>query len=193
MTKANKLTEKPMPIRWEQIIDLMPQHNWQITPAALAVGYKPRYVESTLLRTIKDDARFCTAVEVKKAQLASKHNIKSSRLVAEWKKLAFSNIEDFIVCSAEGEFTYKSWARIPRDILAAVESVKITTNVLTKKQHIHLKLYSKAVALEHLGKICGAYELDNDQRRSDVKLQIIQFTMQGCDADGRPPISEPTI
>lgn len=172
---------KPMPIKWEQIIDLMPHHNWSITESALALqdSYSPKYIESRLLGMLKRDVRFCSALKAKKAQLASKHNIKSGKLIKEWQGIAFSNIEDFIVCSKGGQFSYKSWDKIPREILAAVESVKITTNILTKKQNITLKLYSKLEALEQLGKICGVFEVDNDQRRNDVKLQVLHFTLNG--------------
>ena len=172
---------KPMPTRWQQIIDLLPQHDWQITPAAFAVNYSPKYIESRLLGVLRRDGRFCSAVEAKKAALARKHNIQTDRLIREWLRIGFSNIEDFVTCDDEGKFQFISFDKIERAKLAAVESIKVTTNTTQNKsgdqeyitKNIQFKLYSKLQALEQLGKIVGVFEKDNRQKQGRTIVEIL--------------------
>ena len=187
MGKKNKKYDKPMPIRWQLILDLMPRHNWQIRPAALAVGYKPRYCESRLLRQLRNDARFCKALEVRKAELKAKYGIETGRLIRGWLTTAESNIADFIELDEGGNTRFKSLASLPRAILAAVESIKITERTERKKGQViytttktDFKLESRQAARESLGKIAGVFEADNDQKRNqEFNLNIVRFNLNG--------------
>lgn len=184
------LTEQPMPIRWEQILHVMPMHDWQLTPSALAIGYKKSYVDSQLVPILKRDMRFCKALEKKKAELASKYGIQTDQLVKGWLTAANSNIADFVTTDEDGNVRFVDFAEIPREKLAAVESIKISRSVTTKgvtATHTHFKLESKAAARESLGKIVGVFDTDNAQKRQVSQINVVYFHKDGVDAPNIAP------
>ena len=94
-------------------------------------------------------------------------------VVREMEALAFSNIQDFVDTDGDGEFIFKDWQNMSREKLAAVESVKVTTNTTRGKdeteyttKNIQFKLYSKISALENLAKRFNVFP-----NKTEVKVQ----------------------
>jgi len=156
--KAKKQAKiKPMPIRWQQIIDLMPAHKWQITPAALALGYAPKYLESRMLGVLKRDARFCSALAEKKAEWEKKHRSTADKVMDEIKKIAFANAEDYATVDEDGEVQLIPFSRISRDHKAAISRIRTRRTTRTDKDgevtetvQTELDRYNKLTACQEI-------------------------------------------
>lgn len=106
------------------------------------------------------------------AQLNAKRmrrlKIDQDQVLAEWAKIAFSNIKDFM---EEGDLAVKNLRNIPAMKAAAISSIKkITTSGVYedgtpfKKTTVEYKMWDKLRALENVGKHIGFYEADNKQK-----------------------------
>lgn len=73
MPKTRK-KQRQMPIRWQMLLEILPNHNWNITKAGRELGYTESYLEHLPVRLHKDK-RFCQALSQKKAYLAKICNI----------------------------------------------------------------------------------------------------------------------
>ena len=84
---------KPMPIKWQMLVDMMPHFKWVPSRAALAVNpetgkalYSKSYVNSGQFMTILNDIRFLTAVEKKKKEIEAKTGWNQDRWLNEMAK-----------------------------------------------------------------------------------------------------------
>lgn len=78
------VVDRPMPHKWQAIVDLLPKHNWEIAPAARETGYYTEYyINSRLPVILGKDVRFCNAVAKKKAEIARKYGWDVDRWVRE--------------------------------------------------------------------------------------------------------------
>jgi phage terminase small subunit len=99
------------------------------------------------------------------------------RVCEEIKKLAFSNMRDFVK-TEDGEFVFEDWSNLSPDQTAAVESVKITKTTTTNRdgsreyttQHTQFKLHPKTANLELLGKHLGIFAEDNKQQAAKTLI-----------------------
>lgn len=106
------------------------------------------------------------------AQLSDTCGVTARMLMEELKKIGFSNIDDYLRIDTEGEVLGRSFDTIDRSKLAAIESIKQTTNITTSKdgdreyetRNFTFKLHSKITAIQDMGKMIGAYSKDNEQR-----------------------------
>lgn len=144
------------------------------TQAAIEAGYKPSRASDQAMRLCRNEYVKAEIVRLK-AILAAKHDITAERIVKEYAKVGFTNMEDFTQDSDDG-LTLKDLASIGRDNMAAVESVKITTTTerdgrgrpMRTHRTTQFKLYSKLNALDALGKHLGIFEADNTQRGQSI-------------------------
>jgi Terminase small subunit len=98
------------------------------------------------------------------AELASKTAVTSERVLQEFAKLAFSNIED--LSEVRGTNRVPALAKATRDQLAAVQSIEIT-----HKGDVKFKLASKVAALEALGKHLGLFPRENASLQVNGSLE----------------------
>jgi phage terminase small subunit len=101
-------------------------------------------------------------VAVLQKKLQDETNISAKKVIAEFAKIAFSNVGDFI--EENNEITDLS--KLNRDKLATVESIQSDirhdggdSQGYTEK--VKLKFHSKVSALENLGKHLGIYAENN--------------------------------
>ena len=66
MAKDNN---KPLSYRRQALAEALPKFGWNVTQAALSVGYSPSYVDKTLPAILKRDAGFCREVEQKRREM----------------------------------------------------------------------------------------------------------------------------
>lgn len=163
-TKLPKLTAKQSRFCEEYIIDL------NATQAALRAGYCERSVNNigpaNLLKVgIKAELKRL------KADRSERTLVTADSVVLELAKLAFSNIEDYLMVVEDGEVYLKNFDAIEREKLAVIESIKVSTtktfteaNETREYKTTQFKLHSKLNALEQLGKHLGIYDKDNQQR-----------------------------
>lgn len=156
-TKLPKLTDKQRLFCEEYILDL------NATQAALRAGYCARTVnKSGPANLVKVGIQ--TEIQRLKAIRSKRTNIKADDVILELAKIGFSNIEDYLTVDEDGETHLKNFDDIKREVLAAVESIKISTtkNKDDSREYIttQFKLHSKLNALEQLGKHLGIYQKD---------------------------------
>uniref|UniRef100_A0A6H1ZNJ7 Putative terminase n=1 Tax=viral metagenome TaxID=1070528 RepID=A0A6H1ZNJ7_9ZZZZ len=133
---------------------------------------------SQLVRTPNVVARLTYTREQLQRELREKTGITQEKIVAELAKLAFSNMQDFVATDGEGNFSFNDWDGLSREQLAAVESIKITTNTTSNKdgsrefvtKNVTFKLHSKPGTLELLGKHLGIFEADNRQKADTLAI-----------------------
>jgi phage terminase small subunit len=109
------------------------------------------------------------ALEARQKAVQERNDIDVDALIAELKKLAFSNLTRIITWN-EIESNLK-----PSDQLAETDSATIsefteTDNKYGKRRSI--KLYSKPQAIETLLKLAGAFKADNQQKDQGVHITI---------------------
>ncbi len=136
-------------------------------------------------------------------EFAEDADITGRMLLLELKKVGFSNIDDFIRVDDEGNVFGKDFDGIDRNKLAAIESIKQTVNITSKKdgereyetRNFTFKLHDKLSALEKIGKHIGFFEKDNDQQRNVVLIKVMDVidgsnkgklpSQDGSDSSGR--------
>jgi hypothetical protein len=91
--KKGKKVSRPMPIKWQEIIDVLPAYQGKITLAAVSVGYSPKYANTTLPGILKRDIRFCKALKAKQAEIRKKTGITEEKVINELTKLALTPIK----------------------------------------------------------------------------------------------------
>ncbi len=94
-----------------------------------------------------------------KSELGKKTGITAERVMAEWAKIGFSNLEDYVLPSG----STKPINQLTRDQAAAISSITFLKAGGTK-----LTFYSKETALEHIGRHIGIYEKDNQQKKDNL-------------------------
>lgn len=164
-TKQRPLTTKQEKFCQEYMIDL------NATQAAMRAGYCARTVNKTGPANLVK-----VGVQAEIQRLISKRSerteITADKVVLELAKLAFSNIEDYLTVDEDGETRLKNFDDIERNVLAAVESIKISTMKNKDKSREYtttqFKLCSKLNALEQLGKHLGIYKKDNEQKGQTI-------------------------
>lgn len=165
-----KLTDRQQRFCQEYIIDL------NATQAALRAGYCARTINVQGPRLLVKDS-IQTELQKLKVKRSERTNVKADDVVLELAKIGFSNIEDYLTVDKDGETHLKDFDDIERNVLAAVESIKISTtkNKDDSREYTttQFKLCSKLNALEQLGKHLGIFERDNTQRTPKETINLL--------------------
>jgi hypothetical protein len=157
----------------EYLVDLDPVR------AALAVGYTPEQAKTAALwvdapRNKRSNrhrelmnAPVRIAVEELLAEQARRAKISGDRCVDELKKLAFSNLADFVKESDDGtmviDLAGKTRAQMSAlsEIITETTTTETTTNsavTITTRHRVKIKLWDKMNGLVHLMKHFGVFE-----------------------------------
>lgn len=131
------------------------------TQAAIDAGYMPKRACDTGIRLCKN-LYVAKQIANRKAKLAKKHDITAERTVAEFARLGYVNMADFV----DDKCKLKTISEIGRDNMAAVQS--ITFKGKGKSQRVEFKLHSKTAALDALGKHLGIFGIDNLQKGTSL-------------------------
>ena len=147
--------------------------NVSATQAAINAGYSEKGASvqaSLLLENIKVKA----FIKKRREEQSKILNVNADRVVRELANISFSNITDFIEVKGN-EVNLTDWSVLTKDQTACVESVCKT------KEGYRLKLYSKATAIELLGKYFsmwnqpGKPEEEPDQFKGMSNEQLDKF------------------
>ncbi len=165
-----KLTDRQRRFCTEYIIDL------NATQAALRAGYSAKTVNPQGSQNLAK-INIQTEIQRLKAARSKRTQAKADDVVLELVKVGFSNIEDYLTVDEDGETHLKNFDDIKRELLAAVESIKISTiknkNDSREYTTTQFKLHSKLNALEQLGKHLGIFEKDNKQRTPKETVNLL--------------------
>jgi phage terminase small subunit len=143
------------------------------TQAAIRAGYSKRTSNEQAVRLLANVSVSAKIFELQKA-LSKSTGITAERILKEFAKIGFANIQDYI--SAENEITDLS--KIEVDKAAAVESITVTETTFGTpdnpgvKTKVAFKLYDKISALVNMGRHIGLFEKDNRQKDNKVRITV---------------------
>ncbi len=130
------------------------------TQAAIKAKYSEKTATSqgSRLLTIVDVAWRVSYIQ---GQLAKKCGITAEMLTEEYKKLAFSNMQDFEDKDGKAIPLHE----LPRDVAAAIQTIDAYGD---------FKLHSKEKSLDSLGRHIGYFEKDNNQNQIVVQETLTE-------------------
>ena len=155
-----KLTPKQQRFVDEYLIDL------NATQAATRAGYSPRTANEQAARLLVNVSIQEAIQKARKAQ-EKRTQISADKILEEYAKIAFSNIQDFAEFN-DGTVRLISSEEIDREKLAAIESVSET------KDGVRLKLHSKLSALDKLAQHLGIDKPNSIADDSEADSNIIE-------------------
>jgi phage terminase small subunit len=143
------------------------------TQAAVRAGYSKKSAgeQATRLLGNVNAQKFIKSLQEKNA---NKHEGLADEIVAELKKIGFSDIKKFL----DADNTVKDISELPSELTTLVESIKKVETEFGDEDHggtkksVQFKLHSKLDALEKLAKYVGLYEADNRQRGAVITVNI---------------------
>lgn len=140
------------------------------TQAAIKAGYSVKTSQQAASENLLKPLIVKRIEEVREERKKA-NEITEERIKAEYAKIAFSNMQDFV---KEG-MTFEDLKKMPRSKVAAVESFTVTEQVTQfgTTTNVKVKLHSKTKALEDLGKNVGMFEKDNKQKAVKIDLKAL--------------------
>ncbi len=123
------------------------------TQAAKDAKYSPKTAYSKGNQLLKI-AEIKGRVKYLQDQIAETCGVTVGMLMEEWKKIGFANIQNVVGVDNK----LKPISGMPKEVAAGISSVSVT------KAGGKVTMHSKETALEHMGKMIGAYSKDNEQR-----------------------------
>lgn len=149
----SELTPKQQKFIEEYVVDL------NATQAAIRAGYSEKTAYSMGSRLLKD-VEIVNALTKYRASLAKDNDITPQRIVAELAKLGFSNMQDYMRPTADGD-PMLDFSQLTRDQAAALTEVTVESykDGETEKQvkRVKFRLADKRGALVDLGKHLGMF------------------------------------
>lgn len=143
------------------------------TQAAVRAGYSKKTANEQAAQLLAK-LSIQKFLETLKGKAAEKHEGLADEIVAELKKIGFSDIKKYL----DTDNTIKDISKLPPELTTVVESIKKTETEFGDdktggtKTSIQFKLHSKLDALEKLAKYVGLYEADNKQRGAIITVNI---------------------
>lgn len=146
--------------------------DFNATRAAKESGFSKKTAGQTgsrLLKNVKIQTRIAELIKERKERV----EFTAENVLAELGKLTFTNIKDIHKHSDERWIYFKNLDEIPRDIAAAIESIKQTD------KGIEVKLYSKTksieLALKHFGLLTENLNLSGEvQHKFDISMKKLR-------------------
>lgn len=135
--------------------------------AAIKAGY-PAPSASSQATFVLSRPNVAKYVAARQAKLQAKHDVTLDRVIAEFAKIGFANMDDYIVDDGNGRPQFRLMGQIGRDKLAVVTEVTIDTRKefegsgenrehVANVERVRFKLASKIDALDKLGKHLGMF------------------------------------
>ena len=149
------------------------------TAAAIRAGYSPRTAAEQAVRLMKIP-KVKAAIEVAQAKLSRRTGISQDRVLAEYAKIAFADIKDFIsFYTAKTVVDYDDNGAPIVDYKQIVD-VKPSSEVdgtlinevsISKDGTLKFKLHDKGAALDKLGKHLGMF-VERQEVKQDITYEI---------------------
>ncbi len=180
--KKTEIVDFSKPLKnwqWEQFSQTYFATN-SPTESALVANYskKTARTQGSKLLTRVDIAGRIAYLQ---GELAKKSGVTAQRVIDEYAKIAFANIQDLLLEANH----IRDISQVPREIAAAVSSVTVDVRhdsgpVEKGKsrgyvEKVKFTMHSKPQALDALGKHYGIFGADNDQSRTQVAIQIVNY------------------
>jgi phage terminase small subunit len=150
------LTPRRAKFASEYLIDL------NATQAAIRAGYSPHTAKQQGSRLLTD-VDVSRAISQRQHELAERHNVDADRVLAEYARIAFSDITNYRDVFATGEIDFGS---LPLGMSAAIADLVVDTSTEKKDvdarrvRRVRVRLHNKLTALEALAKHLGLFAPD---------------------------------
>ncbi len=137
------------------------------TQAAIRAGYSKRTAHVQASRLLKD-AKVARAVEMGRAKLSLKAGVTAEEVIAELKKIGFSNMKSFIRISKAGE-PYVDLSSLTDEQAAALSETAVEDFTegrgedAREVRRVRIKLHDKKGALDSLCKHLGLFAADKHE------------------------------
>lgn len=148
---AIKLTKRQQVFVREYVID----HN--ASRAAESAGYSKKTAGQIGARLLKN-VKVATEIAKKEQKMCGKLEITAENVLGEIKKLAFSNMLDYVTVTAEGE-AFVDLSKLTRDQAAAIQEITVDEAAggagdgrRERVRRTRFKLADKGLNLERLGR-----------------------------------------
>jgi len=143
--------------------------------SAIYAGYSPKTAKEQGYKIKeRDDVKQYLAEQRKK--YAKKHDVTKDRLIEEYAKIAFFDIRD--IYSEDGNLV--NIKDLDSKSAGAISSIKSFEEYETDKAgnknligtNKEIRVFDKIRALQDLGKHLGLFEKDNEQKKSEVNINL---------------------
>lgn len=179
-----KITEKQKRFADEYLVDL------NATQAAIRAGYSPKTAEATASRLLRN-VKVADYLQERRSALQERTDITQERVIAEFAKIGFASITDYIEYKTllrktgenkDGAPEY-DWAMsvIAKDS-NEVDGSPIQEVSVGRDGTFKFKMYSKLDALEKIGRILGLFgagHVISDDREDDHLYDAIHDAVTG--------------
>jgi len=163
--KSNKLSPIQERFCQEFVVDL------NGAAAAARAGYSKTRSHITAHELMKQP-KIKNKIKELQAKTAARLEVTVEGIAREYKKIIEANIVDFL--DEDGGMV--NLKKLPREITAAIESVKTSSYYDRKAKRvvnvIQFKMHSKPQALDALGRHVGLFEKDNQQKTVNISVTV---------------------
>jgi|TARA_Y100000034_G_scaffold128619_1_gene183577 phage terminase small subunit len=164
-TKTKTLTPRQEKFVSEYLI------NGNATQSAITAGYSQKTAKSMAQRLLTNvGIRQRLDKHIEKA--AEKAIVTKAEVLKEWKKVAFTDMRDFVTYDGGGSVDLTPTSLLTDDQAAAIAEVKITANA-QGQQTVNIRLLDKLKALHELGQHLGLLG-DNSKNGNGNGGHVIQ-------------------
>lgn len=125
--------------------------------AAIRAGYSEKYA-NTQAHRLSTNVYIKGRIEYLQAELAKVCGVTAEMLMEEWKKIGFANAKAVMRLGNK----IRDISQLPDEVAATISSVS------TSKTGLKVTMHSKETALTEMGKMIGAYEKDNQQKKENL-------------------------
>jgi phage terminase small subunit len=149
MKKSGGLSVRQKAFVEEYLVDL------NATQAAIRAGYSARSADSRASKLLANQT-IKSAVDHAMRRRAQRTGVTQDRVVAELARLAFANMQDYLI-HEEGGLAAVDPARLSRDQAAALQEITIERFADGSDRRVRIKLADKKGNLELLGRHLGIF------------------------------------
>ena len=141
--------------------------------AAIRAGYSRRAAKEQGCRLLAN-ARVTKEIARLQRSAAEMAGVRAVDVLLELKKIAFSDVSEYVEYDASGNISLKPSAELPPDLTAAIAEVKQRYDAQGNVRAMDFKLHDKLTALDKLGRHLKLYG-DDSSRTGNSDLVVENY------------------
>lgn len=159
------------------------------TAAAIQAGYPARSA-TTQANYVLNLPHVAKYVRERQAKVQAKHDITLDKVIAEFAKIGFANMDDYVTQDENGQPRFRLLGEIGRDKLSVVTELTVDTRKefegrgedreqVATVERIRFKLADKVKALDALGRNLGMFPREAQRSEEDDGGLNVTITVKG--------------
>jgi phage terminase small subunit len=141
------------------------------TKAAIAAGFSERSANNQGTRLMANDA-IRAEIEARLASTLDRYAVTSDRIVRELAKIAFGNVNDFILVQDDGSLVV-DFGTATREQMASLKSIETIDGAAPGVRRIKISMSDKRQALMDLAKLHRMLPADRLEHSGSVEHRIV--------------------